>query len=274
MSPDDPQPRLQVTDAEGTHIHPLTRFPFTLGRSAACDLCIANAQVSRQHAAIEQGGEGLCLRDLGSRHGTQLNGRPVTSAKLQPGDRITLGNGTATLLFLEGSSASATPSGARALPHESIGDTARDLLTRVSSQSSGSDLEKLSLFLEAAQRFSGTQVLEEVLNTTIEYTLRLTCAERGFVFLGSDVATLRLRTGRSSDGSILHDDSAISRSIIRDAAQSGLDYILGDATATGAAIGRESIIVHDLRSVIAMPLRRRNSGTLLGLLYLDSRLQS
>ena len=43
---------------------------------------------------------------------------------------------------------------------------------------------------------------------------------------------------------------------------------------TGAAIGRESIIVHDHRSVIAIPLRRRNSGTLLGLLYLDSRLQS
>jgi sigma-B regulation protein RsbU (phosphoserine phosphatase) len=138
----------------------------------------------------------------------------------------------------------------------------------------GSDLEKLSLFLEAAQRFSGTQVLEEVLNTTIEYTLRLTTAERGFIFLGGDFGSLRLRTGRASDGSVLHNDSGISRSIIRDAAQSGLDYILGDATATGAAIGRESIIVHDLRSVIAIPLRRRNSGTLLGLLYLDSRLQS
>lgn len=213
----------------------------------------------------------MYLRDLGSRHGTQLNGRPVSNARLQSGDRITLGNGTAALVFLEGSTASTA---ARVTSSDSIGDTARDLLTRVSSQSGGSDLEKLSLFLEAAQRFSGTQVLEEVLNTTIEYTLRLTCAERGFVFLGGDFGTLRLRTGRASDGSVLHNDSGISRSIIRDAAQSGLDYILGDATATGAAIGRESIIVHDLRSVIAIPLRRRNSGILLGLLYLDSRLQS
>jgi sigma-B regulation protein RsbU (phosphoserine phosphatase) len=274
MSLDDPQPRLQITDAEGTNIHPLTRLPFTLGRSGGCDLCIANAQVSRQHAAIEQGADGLYLRDLGSRHGTLLNGRTVSSARLQSGDRITLGNGTATLVFLDGPTPSLTPSGARSLSSDSIGDTARDLLTRVSSQSMGSDLEKLSLFLEAAQRFSGTQVLEEVLNTTIEYTLRLTCAERGFVFLGADSGSLRLRTGRASDGSVLHNDSGISRSIIRDAAQSGLDYILGDATATGAAIGRESIIVHDLRSVIAIPLRRRNSGTLLGLLYLDSRLQS
>lgn len=271
MSPDDFQPRLQITDAEGARTHPLTRFPFTLGRSGGCDLCIANAQVSRQHAAIEQLGDGLYLRDLGSRHGTQLNGRAVSNARLQSGDQITLGSGSATLVFLEGATAS---SSAHVTSSDSIGDTARDLLTRVSSQSGGSDLEKLSLFLEAAQRFSGTQVLEEVLNTTIEYTLRLTYAERGFVFLGSDFASLRLRTGLASDGSILHNDSGISRSIIRDAAQSGLDYILGDATATGAAIGRESIIVHDLRSVIAIPLRRRNSGILLGLLYLDSRLQS
>ena len=150
----------------------------------------------------------------------------------------------------------------------------RELLQRASSQVSGSDLEKLSLFLEAAQRFNGTQVLDDVLSTMIEYALRLTCAERGFVFLGDDAASLRLRIGRASDGSALQDDSKISRSIVRDAAYSGLDYILGDATGEGAAIGRESIIAHDLRSVIAIPLRRRSSGTLLGLLYLDSRLQS
>jgi phosphoserine phosphatase RsbU/P len=274
MSTDNSQPRLQLTDSEGTHIHPLTRFPFTLGRSGDCDLCIPNAQVSRQHAVIEEHEDGIYVRDLGSRHGTQHNGVRVTSARLRFGDRITLGSGSVVVVYLDGASVSKPQSGQHSIAHDSIRDTARDLLARVSNQGNGSDLEKLSLFLEAAQRFSGTQVLDEVLNTTIEYTLKLTCAERGFIFLGEEVSSLSLRTGRSSDGSLLQDDSGISRSIVRDAAQSGLDYILGDATATGAAIGRESIIIHDLRSVIAIPLRRRSSGTLLGLLYLDSRLQS
>ncbi len=39
-------------------------------------------------------------------------------------------------------------------------------------------------------------------------------------------------------------------------------------------LARDSIIAHELRSVIAIPLRRRNSEALLGLLYLDSRLQA
>ncbi len=271
MPADDHQPRLLLTDADGTRVHPLLHFPFTLGRSSENHLCLAHAQVSRQHALIEQQPDGLYLRDLGSRHGTLRNGDRVTSARLASGDRIALGSASAALLFLDGpASANVTADGSAMFST----DTTRNLLERVSSHASGSDLEKLSLFLEAAQRFNGTQVLDDVLNTTIEYALRLTCAERGFVFLGDDAASLRLRTGRAGDGAILHDDSKISRSIVRYAAQSGLDYIHGDATGEGTAIGRESIIAHDLRSVIAIPLRRRTTGALLGLLYLDSRLQS
>jgi phosphoserine phosphatase RsbU/P len=268
MSRDD-QPHLQLTDADGVRTYPLLHFPFSIGRSGESDLCMAHAQVSRQHACIEAEPDGLYLRDLGSRHGTLRNGQRVERVRLRSGDQIMLGESSVTLVFLDGPPLEETG----AIRHET-GVGARDLLERASSQVSGSDLEKLSLFLEAAQRFNGTQVLDEVLSTMIEYALRLTCAERGFVFLGDNVPSLRLRTGCASNGSVLHDDSKISRSIVRDAAQSGLDYILGDATGEGAAIGRDSIIAHDLRSVIAIPLRRRSTGTLLGLLYLDSRLQS
>jgi serine phosphatase RsbU (regulator of sigma subunit) len=269
MSIDNHQPRLVVTDADGTRAHPLLHFPFTLGRSSESDLCMAHAQVSRQHACIESEPDGLYLRDLGSRHGTLRNGERIERVRLCSGDRIALGHSSVALVFLDDTAAD-EPFG---LASDTVTGT-RELLQRASGQVSGSDLEKLSLFLEAAKRFNGTQVLDDVLSTMIEYALRLTSAERGFVFLGDDVASLRLRIGRASDDSALHDDSKISRSIIRDAASSGLDYILGDATGEGAAIGRESIIVHDLRSVIVIPLRRRSSGTLLGLLYLDSRLQS
>ena len=264
---DDDLPRLLHTDAAGTRTHPLERFPYTLGRSPSRDLCLTHAQVSREHAVIEREPDGLYLVDSGSRHGTRLNGAAVTRALLHSGDTIELGSAATTLLYLQGPEQSSSA-------HNGMGQGTRALLERVSSHSHGSDLEKLSLFLEAAQRFNGTQVLSEVLNTMIEYALRLTCAERGFVFLGDDYASLVLRSGRASDGSSLTDDSKISRSIVRDAAHSGLAYILGDATGEGAAIGRDSIIAHDLRSVIAIPLRRRSTGTLLGLLYLDSRLNS
>ena len=267
MPTDDDVPRLLTADSDGPRTHRLERFPFCLGRSPSMDLCLGHAQVSREHAVIERDSDGLYLRDTNSRHGTRLNGQQISRALLRSGDTIELGSASATLLFLEGPDHTSSSRG---------GDSegTRALLERVSSQSHGSDLEKLSLFLEAAQRFNGTQLLSEVLSTMIEYALRVTCAERGFVFLGDDFHSLQLRAGRGSDGSVLSDDSKISRSILRDAAQSGLDYILGDATGEGAAVGRDSIIVHDLRSVIAIQLRRRSTGTLLGLLYLDSRLNS
>ena len=102
MLTDEHSPRLLLTDAEGTHTYPLLRFPFRLGRSGESDLCIAHAQVSRQHAAIESQPDGLYLRDLGSRHGTLRNGKRVERARLRSGDQITLGQSSTTLVFLDG----------------------------------------------------------------------------------------------------------------------------------------------------------------------------
>jgi serine phosphatase RsbU (regulator of sigma subunit) len=258
MNPEQ-SPRLVLRDAHGSRTVEVNALPFTIGRSVDRHLTLNNAQVSREHAVINRDDEGLFIQDLASRHGTLVNGVKVERTRLHSGDQIQLGTPSATLLFLDGGG------------QDSDG-TARSFLNRVSGNASGSDLEKLSLFLQAAQSFSNTRVLKEVLNTMVEYALRVTGAERGFVFLGDSVAHLKMESGRTKDGEALHDDSKISRSIVRDAAESGSEFIMGDATGRGWDMGRESIIAHELRSVIAIPLRRRNSGSLLGLLYLDSRL--
>jgi len=233
-------------------------LPFTIGRSEDRHLSLPNAQVSRNHAVINVDADGMYIQDLQSRHGMLVNGVHTERAHLHTGDQIQLGTPSATLLFLD------------------AGDegTARSFLSRVQSNASGSDLEKLSLFLQAAQSFNNTRVLKEVLSALVEYALRLTGAERGFVFLGETLATFTLECGRSKDGLSLDDASKISRSIVRDAAESGSEFILGDATGQGKELGRESVVAHELRSVIAIPLRRRSTEKLLGLLYLDSRLQA
>ncbi len=251
-------PRLVVRDVQGSRTVLVDCLPFTLGRGADRHLVMNHAQVSREHAVIHRDQDGLCIEDLASRHGTRVNGIRIERIRLHSGDQIQLGTPHAALLFLDG-----------VMESES---SAQSLLDRVSGQAMGSDLEKLSLLLQAAQSFSNTRVLKDVLKTMVEYALRVTGAERGFVFLGDSVASLRMETGRTMDGQELSDDSKISRSIVRDAAESGSEFIMGDATGRGWDLGRESIIAHELRSVIAIPLRRRASLSLLGLLYLDSRL--
>jgi hypothetical protein len=55
----------------------------------------------------------------------------------------------------------------------------------------------------------------------IEYTLRLTGGERGFVFLGDSSTTLKLECALNREGEQIVDHTKISHSIVRDAAESG-----------------------------------------------------
>ncbi len=66
---------------------------FSIGREEACDLWLDLPSVSRRHAAIENFGRGVTLRDLGSTNGTILNGRTLrkSSELLRNGDRIEVG---------------------------------------------------------------------------------------------------------------------------------------------------------------------------------------
>lgn len=67
------------------------QLPLTIGRGEEVDLTIVDRWVSRRHCEIfEQDGD-LALRDLGSRHGTLVNGEAVMHAVIKPGDKISLG---------------------------------------------------------------------------------------------------------------------------------------------------------------------------------------
>lgn len=259
MDTDAASARLIIHNSGSSETVTLQPLPFTIGRHSDHHLSIGNLQVSRQHAAIHRDSNGYFIQDLGSSQGTFINGIRQQTARLSSGDRIELGSSGIVLVFSLPVNQAAT--------HTSF--------TRIATAPSTSELENLSLFLQAAQSLNSTQVLDEVLSTLIDYALRLTGAERGFVFLGDSDSSLHLRSGRSSTSLHLTDDSNISRSILHDAARSGEEFIIGDVSGDGQPIGRQSFIAHELRSVIAIPLRGRSSSAqLLGVLYLDSRLRT
>jgi serine phosphatase RsbU (regulator of sigma subunit) len=267
----NPTARL-IVENDGQRMVPIDRLPFTLGRGAERHLRVAHPQVSREHAAIERDADGYLLRDTGSRHGTFVNGiRVQTTSRLRGGDRITLGTAGEELRFEETDGDSSTRSILARLAQSSSGAFALNETTRSAARGNEeSELETLSLFLKAAQAMNTHGAVKDVLATMLEYTIRLTGAERGFVFLGENPDALRIECGQDKGGAAITDDASISHSIVRDAAGSELDFILSD-TAVEGAFGRESIILHTIRSVVAIPLRGQNSKRLLGLLYLDSR---
>ncbi|MGH8862288.1 MAG: FHA domain-containing protein, partial [Jatrophihabitantaceae bacterium] len=72
---------------------PLARRPVTVGRDPACDLVLADPRASRRHAVFDLRVHGANVTDLGSTHGSRLDGRPLhgTSA-LPPGSIVRIGD--------------------------------------------------------------------------------------------------------------------------------------------------------------------------------------
>jgi predicted component of type VI protein secretion system len=69
----------------------LTQPLIALGRELDNDMVIEDSRVSRHHAQLFFQHGRYVLRDLGSTNGTFVNGQPVSSMMLAPGDRISLG---------------------------------------------------------------------------------------------------------------------------------------------------------------------------------------
>jgi len=71
-----------------------------IGRVPGNDIVINDALVSRRHAEIRRHGNQITIQDLGSRNGTYVNGRRITTPQvIQPGTELRLGS---TTLVLQG----------------------------------------------------------------------------------------------------------------------------------------------------------------------------
>jgi FhaA, N-terminal domain/Inner membrane component of T3SS, cytoplasmic domain len=82
--------------AEGRR-HMLSGERVLVGRSRECDVVLSDPNVSRRHIELRRGERGWTAVDLGSTNGMKINGRRLTQAELEPGDRITIG--TSDLAF-------------------------------------------------------------------------------------------------------------------------------------------------------------------------------
>lgn len=237
----------------------LDRFPYSIGRKPENALVIADPSVSREHAQILHEGSSYVFVDLGSKHGSKVNGAKADRVVLKPNDRIDLGLAQVHVIFS---------------PQAAEGESIIQRLSSWQEHSTYSDLEHLREFLDAARRLNLASAVSEVLTILVDFSLRVTKAERAFFFKtnpgGSD---LTLAYGRDSKGEILTSAETVSHSVLKDAAKSGSDFLITDTQQESNWSARESIVAHNLRSILCIPLRRKvgaQEDNLWGLLYLDS----
>ena len=72
--------------------HELRKRRTVIGRSKDCDLQLDDANASRRHAEVRQEGTSYWIVDLDSTNGLEVNGRRAKRAKLDTGDKITIGS--------------------------------------------------------------------------------------------------------------------------------------------------------------------------------------
>jgi hypothetical protein len=83
---------VEVWGRSGRELRALDSERMTVGTLDSNDLVVDGDGVSRVHAVLERFGDAWCVRDLGSRNGTFVNGaRIIGERALHSGDEIVLG---------------------------------------------------------------------------------------------------------------------------------------------------------------------------------------
>ena len=123
-----------------------------------------------------------------------------------------------------------------------------------------------------------------MLASLLETTLALAKIERGYVFLTGAKGALELALGRDATGKVVTDAPTVSRTVLRQATR-GTDQFIVTDTLTAEGEVAESIVAHNIHTIICIPLRRtrqtrddesaeeRASRQVFGALYLESRFQ-
>jgi transcriptional regulator with PAS, ATPase and Fis domain len=123
--PDVREPWLVISSSSGVRAIPLPRANrVVVGRMHTCDIVIDDESVSRQHAAIQVGPQGLVIEDLGSRNKTRVGGRTLgrgETAPLPVGGVVEVGYAT---MFVQMGRPPSAPASSPAGAPSSIPDTA------------------------------------------------------------------------------------------------------------------------------------------------------
>ena len=252
--------RLEVTDAMGRRIVPISKGHFEIGRRETNDLRLAGSEVSRDHAEILVQDNRFILRDRNSRYGTYVNGDQVTERVLAHGDRVRLGRtGGAEMVFL-------------------LADTAPPV-ERATTTAIG-DLRQIAVLLEGLRALGSGRVLDDVLALVLDSAIEVGGAERGFIMLDQN-GELEFKMARNRGRVVIPGGSfATSRKIPEEVFRTGEARIVADLLDSELANFHSGTVALGIRNVLCVPLRLvryldkaevAGEERRIGVLYLDSR---
>lgn len=148
-----------------------------------------------------------------------------------------------------------------------------DVERRVQAQEK--ERSQLRALQEIGAAINSSLDLNEVLNAVMDAIISLTGAERAILLLlNEENGELEVQVARNMDRETIEKSQSfeISRSIVRAVASSGEPVVTTNALADPRFAAQESVVSYNLRSILCVPLKVKESIT--GVIYADNRIIS
>jgi adenylate cyclase len=274
-------PAYRLTAQQGTRTFDLPPGrALVLGRSAASDVPVYDPTISRRHAELTAGPDGVQLRDLDSSNGTSINGERVAIGLLKPGDTVTFGRVNFRLEAVDDGVAPvrATPAAPvrdatilRELPVApgviDVAENAGTSQLRLAQTGREERLaRKLSLLLEVSQKLASEFDLDRLLQQIADITFEIMNVDRVAILLADGEGELAPRIARNRLGDTT--TQAVPRSIAAKVREQRVAVLTQDA-ASDTRFQGQSIAAQQVRSAICSPLMA-SADEFLGVLYVDN----
>jgi sigma-B regulation protein RsbU (phosphoserine phosphatase) len=268
-------PRIVVLDPTGARREvSLEKFPLRMGRQADNELVLRDTRVSRVQAQITSENGSYFIEDLGSRHGTFVNGEKIgTRRELKASDQVEFGVPNSYRLVYAGEGASLT-----------------ELVGRIEApapaETGTRELHHLGVLLDVARSLGSGLALEDILTAVVDAAIQVTRTERGVLLLADGAENLETAVARNAKKeSLSPQDLQVSMSVVKRVAATRRELIVTDTGEEGVATldPNASMARLALRTVVAIPIDKmaviesfeatiaQRQTELLGVLYLDSR---
>jgi phosphoserine phosphatase RsbU/P len=268
---------LVICGPEGTPTRIELQKPvLSLGRAVENDLAYPeDPWLSRAHLTFEQRDGAWYVKDCASRNGTVLNSTNLKeSHPIKPGDRIFAGHLTIEVhesKSVESPMVRFVPQEEERTTREATIVTSLDKVLSKTSSSEGQSTKEATLntsrvvqaLIRAGQELAGHQPLEELFTVILRLALSAMEAKRGVI--------LTLEHGelivRASEGAGFSISTAVRDRVLREKCS----LMIKDAQLDDALRQQKSIMIHRVRSMLAVPLQ--TGERVIGLIYVDNGAQ-
>ncbi|NQS99648.1 MAG: GAF domain-containing sensor histidine kinase, partial [Candidatus Omnitrophica bacterium] len=140
-----------------------------------------------------------------------------------------------------------------------------------SQQTTNSAEQQIEILDEFMKLVVGNLDLDAVLNSVIEYIMKITEADRGFLILLDEAGKLYSQVVRTREKTSQKQNiqfKNFSRTITKQVLQTQKSILLADVQGDSRFAKAQSVVGLDIRSVICVPLKTEEAG-IVGLIYID-----